>query len=103
MDQSKARGSLIIENQTATEVNSTEIRKISKSNGKPSNRDEANSPSVTFKIPGKEIKPFRRLSSAVDVLESSKLLEKPPIPNSQSTNSVTGRHFKIVEIINLCF
>ncbi|KAI6190342.1 Dopamine receptor 2 [Aphelenchoides bicaudatus] len=90
-DQIPNHGSVIIqEAATDAEQNSGQVRKSSRSNGKASNRDETSSPSVTFKIPGKEAKPMRRLSSAASVLETTNLLEKPPMPNSQSSNSMTA-------------
>ncbi|KAI6218515.1 Dopamine D2-like receptor [Aphelenchoides fujianensis] len=74
---------LVIRNATADSTESVP-RKSSRSQGKHS-RDEASSPSVTFKIPGSDVRPFRRLSSANNVLETSKLLERPGLSSSQST------------------
>jgi hypothetical protein len=56
---------------------------------------------VTFKIPRKELKPLRRLSSATSVLETTNLLEKPPMPNSQSSNSMTGKYHDFGQLISV--
>lgn len=104
---------LILQNKEAIGIDQNTTtehagRKPSRSNGRNLSRDEvvniqtirlnsvsvqATSPSVTFKIPSKETTPMKRLSSATDVLESTRLLKEPspPIPNSQSSNSVAGK------------
>ncbi|KAI6213135.1 Dopamine D2-like receptor [Aphelenchoides besseyi] len=79
---------LVIRNSTA---NSTDAipRKSPRTNGRNASRDDASSPSVTFKIPGSDVRPFRRLSSATNVLETSKLLDRPTISSSQSTMPIS--------------
>ncbi|KAI6186322.1 Dopamine D2-like receptor [Aphelenchoides besseyi] len=79
---------LVIRNSTANLTDAIP-RKSSRTNGRNANRDDASSPSVTFKIPGSDVRPFRRLSSATNVLETSKLLDRPTISTSQSTMPIS--------------